>query len=136
MRRFLAILAITVLGACATQSGDKTPAKPPPEAAPPPPIVVSSGVLVDSQGMTLYTYDKDVRGSGRSECNGQCAFMWPPLQAADDAKPRGDFNLISREGGVMQWAYKGKPLYLFSGDVNPGDNTGNGVNGVWRIATP
>lgn len=35
-----------------------------------------------------------------------------------------------------QWCYKGKPLYLFSGDANPGDNAGNGVDGLWKVATP
>jgi predicted lipoprotein with Yx(FWY)xxD motif len=82
-----------------------------------------------------YATDRDVAGSGRSNCNGDCAFMWPPMLAGE-AKPSGDFSSITREGGSQQWADKGKPLYLFSGDVNPGDNTGNGVNGVWKLAIP
>ena len=56
--------------------------------------------------------------------------------AGGRCQPSGDFGIITREGGYRQWTYKGKPLYLFSGDVNPGDNNGNGVNGVWKIATP
>lgn len=132
MRKFLAILVIAMLTACATQSGDKASAN----SSSKPPVAVTGGVLVDSKGMTLYTFDKDVPGSGRSVCNGTCAFTWPPLQAAADAKPFGDFSLVAREGGGMQWASRGKPLYLFSGDVSPGDNTGSGVNGVWRIAKP
>ena len=99
-------------------------------------MAISGGVLVNAQGMTLYTFDRDVAGSGRSNCNGDCAFMWPPLQAVKGAKPEGALTIISRESGGDQWCYKGKPLYLFSGDVNQGDNTGNGVNGVWRVATP
>ena len=138
MRRILAILVVAVLAACATQAGDKSPAPSPdkPAAAPPPPVAISGGVLVNAQGMTLYTFDRDVAGSGRSNCNGDCAFMWPPLQAVKGAKPEGALTIIRREGGGDQWCYKGKPLYLFSGDVNPGDNTGDGVNGVWRVATP
>jgi predicted lipoprotein with Yx(FWY)xxD motif len=105
-------------------------------AADPPPIAITGGVLVNATtGMTLYTYDRDVAGSGRSNCNGDCAFMWPPMLAGD-AKPSGAFTVITREGGERQWVYKGKPLYLFSGDAEPGDNNGNGVNGVWRVATP
>ena len=131
MKKFLSILAIAMLAACATHSGDhgsdKSSSKPP---------TVTGGVLVDSKGMTLYTFDKDVPGSGRSNCNGTCAISWPPLLATADAKPTGDFSLVAREGGGMQWAAKGKPLYLFSGDANPGDNAGNGVNGVWNIAKP
>jgi predicted lipoprotein with Yx(FWY)xxD motif len=105
-------------------------------AADPPPIAATGGVLVNATtGMTLYTYDRDVAGSGRSNCNGDCAMAWPPMLAGG-ATPSGAFTIITREGGERQWAYKGKPLYLFSGDVNPGDNNGNGVNGVWKVATP
>jgi predicted lipoprotein with Yx(FWY)xxD motif len=105
-------------------------------AADQPPIAATGGVLVNATtGMTLYTYDRDVAGSGRSVCNGDCAMAWPPMLAGG-ATPSGAFTIFTREGGERQWAYKGKPLYLFSGDVNPGDNNGNGVNGVWKVATP
>jgi len=108
----------------------------PVSAADPPPIAVTGGVLVNATtGMTLYTYDRDVAGSGRSACYGDCAMAWPPMLAGA-ATPSGAFTILTREGGERQWAYKGKPLYLFSGDVNPGDNNGNGVNGVWKVATP
>ena len=102
----------------------------------PPPTKVTGGVLVNLEGMTLYTYDRDVAGSGKSSCNGECAFVWPPFQAGDYTKPSGDYDIITREGGERQWTYKGKPLYLFSGDAGPGQNAGNGVNGVWQIAKP
>jgi predicted lipoprotein with Yx(FWY)xxD motif len=101
-----------------------------------PPAKVTSGALVSPKGMTLYTFDKDVAGSGKSVCNGQCAFNWPPLAAPADAKPTGNWTVIQREGGGAQWAYKGRPLYTFIGDAGPGDNNGKGVNGVWQVATP
>ena len=34
----------------------------------------------------------------------------------------------------MQWAYDGKPLYLWIKDTKPGDMTGDGVNDVWHTA--
>jgi len=105
-------------------------------AADPPPIVVTAGMLVNARGMTLYTFDRDKAGSGKSNCNSDCAQMWPPLIWIGAGDPAGAFTLIEREGGQKQWAYKGKPLYLFSGDVNPNDTTGDGVNGVWHIAKP
>ncbi|RYE60332.1 MAG: hypothetical protein EOP20_02845, partial [Hyphomicrobiales bacterium] len=40
-----------------------------------------NGALVDAKGMTLYTFDKDVAGSGKSTCNGGCAALWPPAMA-------------------------------------------------------
>jgi predicted lipoprotein with Yx(FWY)xxD motif len=90
--------------------------------------------LVDDKGMTLYIFDRDT--SGKSNCNGQCATNWPPLQAATDAKPSGDWTVVTREDGGKQWAYKGKPLYRWAKDTKPGDVTGDGVNSVWHIAAP
>jgi predicted lipoprotein with Yx(FWY)xxD motif len=127
MRHVLAMLGMVSIAACAASRATPTA---------PPPVKVTAGALVNLDGMTLYTYDRDVAGSGRSNCNGECAFKWPPLQAGDYTKPSGDFSIITREGGERQWVYKGKPLYLFSGDANPGDNAGNGVNGLWKVATP
>src|ERR1700691_5875700 len=64
--------------------------------------------LVSSAGMTLYTFDRDTTGT--STCNDKCATNWPPLTAAADAKPSGDWSIITRSDGGKQWAYKGKPL--------------------------
>ena len=127
MRHVLAMLGMVSIAAGAASKATPTA---------PPPVKVTAGALVNLDGMTLYTYDRDVAGSGRSNCNGECAFRWPPLQAGDYTKPSGDFSIITREGGERQWVYKGKPLYLFSGDANPGDNAGNGVNGLWKLASP
>jgi predicted lipoprotein with Yx(FWY)xxD motif len=91
-------------------------------------------VLVDGKGMTLYVFDRDA--TGKSNCNGQCATNWPPLMAAADAKPSGDWTIVTRDDGGKQWAYKGKPLYTFHKDAKPGDVTGDGVNDVWHIAAP
>ena len=91
-------------------------------------------VLTDSKGMTLYTFDKD--SGGKSACNGPCATNWPPMVASADAKPMGDYTIVTRDDGGKQWAYKGKPLYIFAKDTKPGDVTGDGFNNVWHIATP
>ena len=90
--------------------------------------------LVDVNGMTLYTFDRDAKG--KSNCNGQCASLWLPLIADTDAKVSGDFSFVTRDDGRKQWAYKGKPLYTWSKDTKPGDVTGDGVNSVWHIAAP
>jgi len=90
--------------------------------------------LVDGKGMTLYVFDRDA--AGKSNCTGQCATNWPPFAAAGDAKPSGDWTIITRDDGGKQWAYKGRPLYDWSKDTKPGDATGDGVNNVWHIAAP
>lgn len=90
--------------------------------------------LVDAKGMTLYAFDKDV--AGKSNCNGPCATNWPPLMAMATDKTSGNWSTVKRDDGMMQWAYKGKPLYTWSKDTKPGDVTGDGFNSVWHIATP
>jgi len=100
------------------------------------PTKVADGVIVNSAGMTLYTFDKDAAGSGKSVCNAGCATNWPPLMASGDAKAAGDYSIVTRDNGSKQWAYKGKPLYLWSKDQKPGDKTGDGFNNVWHVAKP
>jgi predicted lipoprotein with Yx(FWY)xxD motif len=90
--------------------------------------------LVDGKGMTLYVFDRDA--TGKSNCNGKCVDKWLPLSAAADAKPSGDWTIVTRDDAKKQWAYKGKPLYTFYNDANPGDVGGDGVNDVWHIAAP
>jgi len=91
--------------------------------------------LVDSKGMTLYTFDKDA--GGKSMCNGPCAENWPALAAADDAKPTADMTIVVRDDGKKMWAYKGKPLYTFKKDTAPGETNGDGfLNGAWHMAKP
>lgn len=102
----------------------------------PAPAKTAGGVLTNDAGRTLYTFDRDVAGSGKSVCNGPCAASWPPLSAGADAKPTGEYTIITRDDGARQWAYKGKPLYTWVKDTKPGDKTGDGFNNVWKVATP
>lgn len=99
-----------------------------------PPAKMQSNMLVGPNGMTLYVFDKDEAGSGKSVCNGKCAENWPPLAAADGDKGSGDFSVIARDDGKKQWTYKGKPLYFWIKDQKPGDATGEGFNNVWHVA--
>ncbi|HLT75899.1 MAG TPA: hypothetical protein VKZ87_00825 [Ferrovibrio sp.] len=92
-------------------------------------------VLVDTKGMTLYTFDRD--SVGKSACNGQCAQNWPPLMASGNTRTGGDWSVITRDDGSKQWAYRGKPLYGWVRDQKPGDTTGDGfLNGAWHVAKP
>lgn len=92
------------------------------------------GHFVDSSGAALYTYDKDT--GGKSACSDQCAKNWPPALAEGDDVASGDWTFVESHDGKRQWAYKGKPLYLFAKDTKPGDTTGDGVRGVWHLAKP
>ncbi len=88
-------------------------------------------ILVDANGMTLYTFDKDV--DGVSACYDDCAVKWPIVYAPADAVAEGDFGLTTRTDGTLQWTYDGMPLYLWFKDAAPGDVTGDGVGGVWHV---
>lgn len=100
------------------------------------PAMVASGVLTDNNGMTLYTFDKDVAGSGKSMCNGPCANNWPAFYAKDSDSASGDYSIITRDDGKKQWALKGKPLYYWSKDQKPGDMDGDGFKDVWHVVRP
>ncbi len=117
-------LGLGLLAGCATAGSGGVPVK------------TSGGILTNPAGMTLYTFDKDPAGEGKSVCNGECAVRWPPLMAGPNDQARGDYSIITRDDGSRQWAYKGKPLYLWFKDQKPGDTTGDGVNNVWRVAKP
>ncbi len=92
-------------------------------------------ILVDEHGMSLYIFDKDTVGV--SNCYDGCAANWPPaLETDGDEMGEGDFSLVERTDGAMQWAYKGMPLYAWINDKAPGDITGDGVNDVWHLARP
>jgi predicted lipoprotein with Yx(FWY)xxD motif len=120
-RGIAALIAVLALVAC--QSMSAMPAK------------VADGVLTNPAGMTLYTFDRDTAGSGKSVCNGPCATNWPPFAAPADAKAAGEWSIVTRDDGSKQWAYKGKPLYAWSKDQKPGDKTGDGfLNNAWHVA--
>ena len=94
----------------------------------------SGTVYGNARGTALYTYDKDTQ-PGKSVCNDDCAKAWPPMVAPADAKPSGDWSIITRDDATKQWALKGKPVYGFAKDFLPGDSKGNGVGEVWHAAS-
>ena len=99
----------------------------------PAPAMMSGGALVGPSGMTLYTFDRDVAGSGKSVCNGPCAALWPPLMAAEKDQPAGAYTIVMRDDGGRQWAYKGRPVYYYKSDAKAGDRTGDNFRDVWHI---
>jgi len=100
------------------------------------PVKYSRGLMTGPNGMTLYTFDKDAIGSGKSVCNGQCATNWPPFMAAATDQPGGDWSIVTRDDGSKQWAWSGQPLYYWAKDQKPGDMTGDGFNKVWHAVRP
>ncbi len=122
---FLLVLALSLAAAFAASASAEPAAK------------MAGGMLVNTSGMTLYTFDKDTAGSGKSVCNGPCTAIWPAFSAPAEAKAAGDWSVVTRDDGTRQWAYKGKPLYTFARDAKPGDKSGDGFNNnIWHVARP
>jgi predicted lipoprotein with Yx(FWY)xxD motif len=95
--------------------------------------------LVVADAHTLYAFTKDK--DGKSTCYGDCEATWPALTiqgtpAAGDGVQASLLATTDRSDGSAQITYKGMPLYLFSGDEQPGDTNGQGVGGVWFAVTP
>jgi predicted lipoprotein with Yx(FWY)xxD motif len=94
-------------------------------------------VLTNSKGFVLYWFVPDT--STKSNCNGSCAALWPPLKGpVTGSGIKGTFGTITRSDGSKQAKFNGHPLYTYKGDTKPGENSGNGLNiegGVWHEMT-
>ena len=90
-------------------------------------------ILTDERGFALYTTDEDAQPN-ESRCVDACAKAWPPLAAPADARPIGEFGVVTRPDGSKQWSYRGKPLYGFAKDEYAGGYFGDGIGNRWRLA--
>ena len=160
-RTFLASGAIIALGvlalaACGSSGGTSTASPQPPTTASPQPPTTGTGTaatvrvtstslgntLVDARGRTLYLFQKD--SGTTSACTGACATFWPPLivPGAPTSGSGANASLIGttkRQDGTSQVTYNGHPLYLYTGDHNPGDTNGQGVvafGAAWLALSP
>ena len=67
-----------------------------------------------------------------------CIDVWPPVIAAEDAKPVGKWTVAQRQDGQKQWAYDGYPLYTSVLDHQPGEVNGaiSGATGEVGVRRP
>lgn len=97
-------------------------------------------VLTDSEGFTLYRFDKDTAEPPASNCEGDCAKTWPVVPAESATAAAGtDAALIgelTRTDGTKQLTVGGWPMYRYAKDTGPGDANGQGVGGTWFAAAP
>ena len=97
-------------------------------------------IVVDADGRTVYVFDKDTAGSGKSACSGDCLAKWPAVTADSDAPAvdgvSGEIGTITRDDGSTQVTLGGMPLYLYAADSQAGDVTGQAVGGVWWVVAP
>jgi predicted lipoprotein with Yx(FWY)xxD motif len=99
--------------------------------------------LVDGKDKTVYLFEKDTRGDGKSTCYGACAQAWPPVTTSGAPKTLGGVDpkmltTIKRTDGTTQLVYNGWPLYYFAPDT-PGTTNGQGIDGFgapWYVLAP
>jgi predicted lipoprotein with Yx(FWY)xxD motif len=82
--------------------------------------------LADSKGKALYTYGADT--TGVSNCTGSCLAAWPVYEATSTDNLSANATVITRADNTKQYAYKGLPLYYYTGDTTTDQVTGDGVN--------
>lgn len=133
----LPLIALVAAGCGGGGSDDNAAATNPPKTASGQSATVGTAsagnlgtILVDSQGRTLYLFQKD--SGTKSACFGACATQWPPLR--DSGKPTAGSGLnvsllgtTNRSDGNPQVTYNGHPLYTFEADQKPGDTNGQGL---------
>jgi predicted lipoprotein with Yx(FWY)xxD motif len=98
----------------------------------------SEQVLSLSDGYTLYYNTDDT--STTASCTGACAGTWPPLLLAS-GQPTSASSLsgtltTASTGNGSQVEYDGHPLYRYSGDSGADQSNGEGIGGIWFVATP
>ncbi|WP_431682180.1 COG4315 family predicted lipoprotein [Kitasatospora sp. KL5] len=168
MRRLIwaaAMLPALALGAAACGSGGSNSGPAPATASPPAASAPAPGsqapsqpsatgtlvvvhdsklgrILTDSQGRTLYLFEKD--SPTMSACDGACAVAWPPLTTTGTPQPgpgvsAADLGTITRADHRTEVTYHGHPLYYYVGDHNPGDTNGEGSTAFgagWYVLDP
>jgi predicted lipoprotein with Yx(FWY)xxD motif len=94
-------------------------------------------VAADRNRMTLYVPAAEVDPT--SLCLKQtCGSDWSALLAPGAANDLGEWTVVTRQDGMRQWAYQGRPLFTYANDVHPRETNGGGQEigsaGVARVA--
>jgi predicted lipoprotein with Yx(FWY)xxD motif len=97
-------------------------------------------LLVDGTGYTIYRYDRDSTNPPESNCTGACAAKWIPVKAGGNLAPidvdQSLIGRITRDDGIQQLTLAGWPLYHFTGDTEPADTSGQGLDEAWYPIAP
>lgn len=140
------VVAVVALAACGGSNSSSSSKKPTASTATRSVVVATAKnsklgtILVDNQGMTLYT----LTNAGQPvACSGACLTVWPPLllpsgtSKATGSAGVGGLGTVAA-GGQQEVTVNGSPLYHFSGDHAAGDVNGEGINsfgGTWRVVS-
>jgi predicted lipoprotein with Yx(FWY)xxD motif len=117
------------------QPATRMPVQPPPDV--PPGFAVSSTrvgrLLQTDTHFSIYLSDRD--GLDKSNCDQVCARTWIPMFAPASASPHGDWSIFERSPGVLQWAFRHKPLYRYALDTEEDSYRGSDEPGWHNVFT-
>lgn len=96
-------------------------------------------IVANSAGFTLFDFSKDKRNKDACQSVGGCTSVWPPLltshmPTAGSGLSASKLGTITLSNGKKQVTYYGRPLYLYTGDKNPGETSYVGASefgGTW-----
>ncbi|TCM44883.1 hypothetical protein [Kribbella sp. VKM Ac-2568] len=143
-----AVLGLSTLTACgggasATPAPQNTPAQSTPNPSATAKLSTTTAgnfgkIVVDGTGRTLYVYDLDTSHPSKSNCDGSCAALWPPLPAGTGTPQVSGVSAslvgtVTRSDGTKQLTLAGSPLYYFANDTKAGDVNGQAVDGTWWV---
>lgn len=86
-------------------------------------------LVLTGENRSVYSFDGD--RPHKSNCDEVCTLTWMPILAAATIQPRGEWTVFERKPGVLQWAFRKKPLYTYVADTRPAAVHGNELGG-WR----
>ncbi len=97
----------------------------------------------NEDGFVLYRFDGDkVKPEVVSECNDDCAKVWPPAVINKGEKPKlkgvdaESVGTVTRKDGTLQLTIDNWPVYTYIGDKKPGQWKGQNVGKKWFVITP
>jgi predicted lipoprotein with Yx(FWY)xxD motif len=141
-----AVVGLSTLTACGGGAGAApAPQNTPAQSSPSAPAKLSTAtagnfgkIVVDGTGRSLYVYDLDTANPSKSNCDGSCAALWPPLPAGTGTPQVSGVaaslvGTVTRSDGTKQLTLAGSPLYYFANDSKAGDVNGQAVDGTWWV---
>ncbi|MEU7908376.1 hypothetical protein [Actinoplanes sp. NPDC049118] len=97
----------------------------------------------NEDGFVLYRFDDDkVKPEVVSNCNDDCAKVWPPAVVNKGEKPKLQgvdaalVGTVTREDGTLQLTIDKWPVYTYIGDKKAGQWKGQNVGQKWFVVTP
>ena len=115
---------------------------------------VLGAMMLDGAFHVFPVYSLSSDSASSSTCTGACAATWPPLLTGGtpgllNGLKASSLGTVTRSDGTVQVTYRGKPLYLYSGETigknttGPGSHVlgnGNGLKnpggGTFTLVTP